>query len=148
MGGLETKTKNLAQALKRFHEAIQFYQYGQEGKLNLIGPIQTEDLLLSLRDSMIQRFEFTVELFWKFVKNYLEEKENVLVQPGTPRSAILAAAKAALVSEPEAEGILNMFESRNLTSHVYQERIAQELAGQLPKFYLMMASAFQRLTQA
>jgi hypothetical protein len=39
MGGLEIKRKNLSQALKRFEEAIQFYQYGLEGKVNLIGPI-------------------------------------------------------------------------------------------------------------
>jgi nucleotidyltransferase substrate binding protein (TIGR01987 family) len=148
MGGLESKTKNLSQALKRFHDAILHYQYGQEGKLNLIGPMDTEDLLISLRDSMIQRFEFSIDLFWKFIKVYLEEHENILVTPITPRSVNLAATKASLLTEREAEIILKMAESRNLTSHVYQENIAQQLSQKLPEFYTIMANVFQRLNQS
>jgi len=147
MGSLETKTKNFSQALKRFHEAIIYYQYGLEGKVNLIGPIDTEDLMLSLRDSMIQRFEFTIELFWKFLKCYLEEKENLIPNPSTPRSVIRTAAKSAILSEDETELILKMFESRNLTSHVYQDRVAQDLAEKLPAFYALMMPIFERLTK-
>lgn len=145
MGGLESKTKNFSQAITRFKEAVQFYQYGLEGKVSLIGPIATEDLLLSLRDSMIQRFEFTIELFWKFLKSYLEEKEKVQVTVVTPRSVVLAATKSLLLTENEAEEILKMFESRNLTSHVYQDRIAKDLAKKLPAYHALMAPIFERL---
>ena len=146
MGGLEYKRKNLSQALVRFQEAIKFYQYGLEGKVNKIGPIETEDLVLALRDSMIQRFEFTIELFWKFLKSYLEEVGGVVVTPATPRATVLAATKAALLAEAEAESVLKMFESRNLTSHMYQDRVARELAQQLPGFQALIHSVFHKLT--
>jgi nucleotidyltransferase substrate binding protein (TIGR01987 family) len=113
-----------------------------------MGPMATEDLMLSLRDSMIQRFEFTIDLFWKFIKSYLEEKENVQLSPATPRATILTATKSALLSETEAEEILKMFESRNLTSHVYQERIAKDLAKKLPFYQALMAPIFQRLIKS
>ncbi|HXW86422.1 MAG TPA: nucleotidyltransferase substrate binding protein, partial [Candidatus Bathyarchaeia archaeon] len=39
------------------------------------------DTLEMFRDSIIQRFEYTIDSFWKFLKIYLEEKLNVLVIP-------------------------------------------------------------------
>jgi nucleotidyltransferase substrate binding protein (TIGR01987 family) len=74
------------------------------------------------RDSVIQRFEYTLELSWKTAKKYLESQG---ISPTTPKEAIREAAKAGWINN--AELWMTFIEKRNLTSHIYQEKIAVEV---------------------
>jgi len=69
------------------------------------------------RNGLIQRFEFTIELCWNTLKDYLEE-EGVQFKP-TPKETIRQAFKAQIISngQPLIDG-LNM---RNELSHDYSE---------------------------
>ena len=84
-----------------------------------------------IRDSAIQRFEFTFELTWKNLKAYLEEKG---VRVYSPKDAIKGAFQVGLIEEDPKW--LEMIETRNLTSHVYKEAMAEKvyssLAGYIP----------------
>jgi len=84
-----------------------------------------------IRDSAIQRFEFTFELTWKTLKAYLEEKG---VRAYSPKDAIKGAFQVGLIEENTKW--LEMIETRNLTSHVYKEAMAEKvyssLAGYIP----------------
>ncbi len=74
-------------------------------------------------DAMIQRFEFCVELSWKLLKDYLL-RENV-GDFNSPRSVIKEAYQMRLISEGELW--LDMLEDRNLTSHTYDEIVANTI---------------------
>lgn len=74
-------------------------------------------------DAMIQRFEFCVELSWKLLKDYLKY-ENV-GDFNSPRSVIKEAYQMRLISEGELW--LDMLEDRNLTSHTYDEIVANTI---------------------
>lgn len=74
-------------------------------------------------DAMIQRFEFCVELSWKLLKDYLL-KENV-GDFNSPRSVMKEAYKMGLITEGELW--LDMLEDRNLTSHTYDEIVANTI---------------------
>lgn len=80
-----------------------------------------------IRDAAIQRFEFTFELAWKVLKTYLEREG---LEARSPRAAIRGAFSVGLL--PEDEGWLAMLELRNLSSHTYNEAIAERIYAELP----------------
>jgi len=67
-------------------------------------------------DGVIQRFEFTFELSWKVLKDYLEYKG---IQVKTPRDSIKKAFEVEIISE--GDGWIDMLIDRNRTSHIYDE---------------------------
>ena len=92
-----------------------------------------------LRESVIQRFEFTHELAWKMLKLRLEA-EDIFVK--TPRETMQAALQAELIVDGNAWSDLQKM--RNLTSHTYNE----ELADQVYTFVVEQGvGLFQQLAQ-
>ncbi|MDN5862596.1 MAG: nucleotidyltransferase substrate binding protein [Salinisphaera sp.] len=80
-----------------------------------------------LRDSAIQRFEFTFELAWKVLKRYLAAQG---VEARSPRAAIRGAFEVGLL--PDDPGWLAMLDLCSLTTHTYDERIAEQIYAELP----------------
>ncbi len=74
------------------------------------------------RDSAIQRFEITVEAFWKYVKVFLLEQEGVVCN--SPKGCIRELFTIGYIDEGVLEVLFNMVDDRNLTSHTYNEEIA------------------------
>ena len=75
-----------------------------------------------IRDSVIQRFEFTHELAWKMLKLRLEADD---VFASTPRETLQAALQAGLIDDGNAWSDLQKM--RNLTSHTYNEQLADDV---------------------
>lgn len=85
------------------------------------------------RDGVIQRFEFTFELFWKAIKVLMEQEGFECVGP---RSCIKEGAKRGFVAEGEM--LLDMLEDRNKASHVYDESTAQEIFERIKGEYVVL----------
>ena len=86
-----------------------------------------------IRDSTIQRFEFTVELSWKVLHRYL--RLSGYADPLTPKQTIRESARLGLIRDPEAW--IGFIDARNLSSHTYREALAEEVfaaAQALPVF--------------
>ena len=88
-------------------------------------------------DAAIQRFEFTFELAWKVMKDYLEYQG--LRIPG-PRECIKEAFKYDLIKKGDAW--IDMLEKRNLTSHLYDEKMALEIFRAIKEKYVAMFKEF------
>ena len=94
-----------------------------------------------VRDSAIQRFEFTFELAWKTMKAYVEEKgARVLF----PKDAIKEAFRAGIISD--GEGWLEMLETRNMTSHIYNEAMAERVYKTLPTYVPLIKKLIEELS--
>lgn len=80
---------------------------------------------------LIQAFEFTHELAWNTLKDFLEEHgvQNLYGSKDATREAF----KTGLIENGEAW--MNMIQSRNLTSHTYDEAIAAEIASAIRATY-------------
>jgi len=89
------------------------------------------------RDSIIQRFEYSVDLFWKYLQKYLEDILELTESYG-PKPVIRESFSARLLNEEESESALNMIKDRNMTSHMYVEEIAEQLAGKIPMYYQLI----------
>lgn len=73
-------------------------------------------------DATIQRFEFTFELTWKFLKDYFFERGLNL---NYPKEIIQEAFNANLINNENTW--INMLRDRNMTSHTYDEKLADEI---------------------
>jgi nucleotidyltransferase substrate binding protein (TIGR01987 family) len=95
-----------------------------------------------VRDSAIQRFEFTFELFWKSLKGYAEESG---LEAFSPRDSIRIAFQLGVIQEsPEW---FRMLEDRNLTSHTYNEAAADSIYSHLPTYTRLVHQALDELTR-
>lgn len=90
------------------------------------------------RDAAIQRFEYTFEATWKAAQAYLREAEGL--DAASPKSVIRASFQAGLLDEASCQAALAMADDRNLTSHTYNEGLAQVLALRLPPHAALLES--------
>lgn len=149
MGRLIKKYEHLAKAIASFDQALSQYAQWQTHiepeKVESLG-IDYKGIVLNLRDSTIQRFEYSTDLLWKYIKTYLDEKLNIVPDIASPNIIIREAGKARLLSEQETKILLEMIKKRNLTSHIYQEEIAEILSAELPTYLEIMQEILSRLS--
>lgn len=84
------------------------------------------------RDSAIQRFEYTSELFWKMLKEVLKDEYGIIAM--SPKSVIREAVGQNIFSSQEGELFISMMNDRNRTSHAYEESIAEEIEEKLDEY--------------
>ncbi|TKB87799.1 MAG: nucleotidyltransferase [Nitrospira sp.] len=95
-----------------------------------------------VRDSAIQRFEFTFELFWKSLKGYAEESG---VEAYSPRDSLRTAFQLGVIQENS--DWFQMLQDRNLTSHTYNEVTAETIYSHLSSYLLLIRQAHAELTR-
>jgi nucleotidyltransferase substrate binding protein (TIGR01987 family) len=88
---------------------------------------------------LIQAFEFTHELAWNTLKDFLEDR-GVQDLYGS-RDATREAFKTGLIENGEAW--MAMIQSRNLTSHSYDEVTAATIASAIRNTYFTEFEALQ-----
>ena len=75
------------------------------------------------KQGVIQAFEYTHELGWKVLKDFLKSKGNVEIYGS--KDATKEAFKLGIIEDGEVW--MEMIKSRNLTSHTYDENTADEI---------------------
>lgn len=88
--------------------------------------------LSTLKDGVIQRFEFTLELSWKALKIYLNEEG--IEKVATPKSTIREAFKVGVIKNVDTW--LEMIDDRNLTSHIYNQSVADDIYVRIVTKYI------------
>ena len=111
--------------------------------LNSLDEILHEEFSVIVRDATIQRFEYTVEVFWKFVKNYLSSYEGI--ECYSPKSCMRELNSIGKVDDGETEIFLKMIDDRNLTSHTYQESVSESIYGNIPEYFQLMNEMYEDL---
>jgi nucleotidyltransferase substrate binding protein (TIGR01987 family) len=80
-----------------------------------------------------QRFEYTLELTWKTVKDYLEQS-GVVLSAVTPRQVIKDAFAARILDDGQTW--IDMIDHRNLLSHTYDAEKFEEAVDAIHGRYL------------
>jgi nucleotidyltransferase substrate binding protein (TIGR01987 family) len=99
-----------------------------------------------LRDALIQRFEYSTETFWKYLKAYLQTEHNL--SANSPREVIRTGLTAKLYSEETSQELLQMLDDRNLTSHTYVEELAESIAHRIPDYSKNMSEVMTQLSHS
>ena len=98
----------------------------------------------SVRDGAIQRFEFCTELAWKTVREYLIEQGYTDIN--SPKSVMKTAFADGLLTNEN--GWLEILESRNITSHVYDEKTAETVFENIKNVYApLFAELIEKLNK-
>ena len=129
---IQLKREQKQWALESLQELVPQYL---ENKQNII-----------LRDAMIQRFEYSTEAFWKYLKAYLLTGHNL--SANSPRDVIRTGLNAKLYGEEISKELLQMLDDRNLTSHTYVEELAESIAHRIPDYSKNMSEVMTRLSRS
>lgn len=84
-------------------------------------------------DGAIQRFEFTFELMWKYLKVYFS---NQGLQCNTPRQCLKQAYAIKMVDDEKV--LLRMLEDRNKSVHIYSKQVSRDIFGRIKNEYLQV----------
>lgn len=85
------------------------------------------------KEGIVQRFEYTFELAWKTLKDYLEYTGTQLQQI-TPREVIKEAFAAKIIRDGETW--IKMLEHRNMMSHTYSQATFEKAVKAINIIYL------------
>lgn len=117
MGRFFDKYEKYLQAVERLNEAVQDYE---------------KTPIASIKDGVIQRFEFTTELAWKTLREYLIDQGYV--ELNSPKSVLNQSFVIGLFSDERVW--LNIINDRNMTSHIYDEKTADEIFQRIKNQYV------------
>ena len=92
-----------------------------------------ESLSLLEKEGVVQRFEYTFELAWKTLKDYLEE-DGLVISPVTPRQVIKEGFAAKVIADGQVW--INMLDNRNLLSHTYDSAVFEQAVQAIATRYL------------
>lgn len=74
------------------------------------------------KEGFIQRFEYTLELAWKTLKDYLLEQG--FDELASPKNVIRQAFQSEIITDGEVW--MEALKRRNLSSHTYNEQVLEE----------------------
>ena len=120
----------------------QRFENFEKAFLLLKSPFEGEGEFSDLeKEGIIQRFEYTFELAWKTLKDYLEFS-GIIIEEATPRKVIKQAFKADIIKDGQLW--IDMLTERNKLSHTYNpqtfyrafELIKNEYLNLFDKLYM------------
>ena len=117
------KIKRLLNATERLKEALQERE---------------SDIVI---DGTLHRFEFTFELAWKTMKDYLEYF-GIIDGIGSPREIIKTAFANGIIED--GDNWIKMMLARNSLSHLYDEEKSREIYMEIKEIYLIL---FEKLNK-
>ena len=91
------------------------------------------------KQGLVQAFEFTHELAWNMLKDYLQDQGNQNIKGS--KDATREAFKVDLISD--GEQWMAMIQSRNASTHTYNEDTAEELVEVIVEQYFPLFVALQ-----
>jgi nucleotidyltransferase substrate binding protein (TIGR01987 family) len=104
--------------------------------------IEHENLNKLEEQGLIKAFEYTYELSWKTLQDLLKEKGYTHI--AGPRPVIEQCFKDKYIED--GKGWMRMHQSRNLTSHTYNEETAKEIIeGIRNEYYFLLKNIVEIL---
>lgn len=122
------KAENYHRALGRLEQAVAAYTAAPADAL--------------YRDGLIQRFEFTAELAWKSLKEYLSD-QGLVFEVISPRAVLKETYAAGAITDPQVWN--DILAACNVTTHVYEEQTAVTVAQQICADFLPALQALDAL---
>lgn len=111
----------------RWQQRLQNYQHAKAALGRGVTLAEARELSELEQQGLIQAFEFTHELAWKVMTDYLTHQGSTDITGS--RDATRSAFAASLLADGEVW--MDMIRSRNLTSHTYNLAVAADISRQV-----------------
>lgn len=89
-------------------------------------------LIDGLRNGVAQKFEYTFELCWECIKDFLKQQDGI--DEATPKKIIKAFHLSGYVIEDDYLTLLRAIDYRNLLSHNYDEATFAGILSRIPDY--------------
>lgn len=133
--------------LRLRHKAVKKALKTLKESLDLIEDPECNPLYNELRDSVIKRFEYSIDIFWKYIREYLEDVNKITIGPVISAKAVFRASlNAKLISQAEFDLLLISIDDRNLTSHTYNEELAEAISSRIKKYFVIVNQITERIS--
>jgi len=114
--------------------------------LKTLAEIVDEPYSTIVRDASIKRFEYSFDIFWKLIKDYLRVQEGI--ECASPKSCFREAFKVGILSEEETVKALEMTDERNLSTHTYDEEAIEEIYQRVRDYWKLMDNICVRIIES
>lgn len=98
-----------------------------------------------VRDSVIKRFTYTMDIFWKMLREFLIDIYGLEAIP-SPKAIFRACFDTKVITEEEYCICIKLTDDRNMCSHTYNEIVAQEILNAIPSYYVAMKVISTRIS--
>ena len=132
----EQRFSSFRKALDKYNEAVTILRDDDDEEI--LSPLK--DIL---KEGLIQRFEYTHELAWKTMKDYIAYQGNPDIRGS--RDATRDAFKMGLIDNGEVW--MDMISSRNKTSHTYNDATATEIYDKIIDEYYIVLNDFTKVME-
>lgn len=134
----QQRFSNFNKALKKLEEAVTYIKSNYNLDANNVEEELDTTLDDLIKQGLIQNFEYTHELAWNVIKDYAQFQGN-----GEIRGSRDAAREGFAMGLIENGYVwMEMIQSRNGTSHTYDEETASEIFAKIINDYLPAFIAF------
>lgn len=117
--------------MKRFEERKQDLAKATERLKEAFCEKETELAI----DGTLHRFEFTFELAWKTMKDFMEYN-GIIDSTGSPREVLKMAFQSGIIEDGDTW--INMMLSRNSLSHLYDEGTSRKIYKDIKEKYIVL----------
>jgi nucleotidyltransferase substrate binding protein (TIGR01987 family) len=132
---LNNKYQNLIRSLGALSRSIELYKSPH--------PHATLAEEEAYTASVIKHFELFFETFWKFFKVYLLERFGTDVAGS--KTIVKACLTHKLITEQELAILLAIIDERNVTTHVYDEEMAERICQKIIDYYGIVRPIAERI---
>jgi len=124
----------------RWQQRFSNFQKAKASLRSAVALSKERELSVLEKQGLIQGFEFTYELAWNVLRDYLRFQGNNQIIGS--RDAIRESFQAGLVDD--GHGWMDMLKDRTLTVHTYNEETAEKIAEAILNSYFDL---FERLEE-
>lgn len=138
----EQRFSNFRKAFTKLTKTVNLVKdrYFVNGKFDESTLNDTDDIVI---EGLIQRFEYTHELAWLVLKDFIMAQGNAKIYGS--KDATREAFQLDLIQEGDVW--MGMIESRNRTSHTYNEEVAREIFLAILNQYYFAFMRFEKTIQ-
>ena len=127
MTKLENKYENFGNAVNRLNEANVAYKRNSDNDI--------------YQDALIKRFEFTFELAWKTLREFMLD-QGYSLEILSPKGVISFAWREGIISNEELW--LDMLQSRNMSAQDYGRELSADIADKISNRYCKELTALKK----
>jgi nucleotidyltransferase substrate binding protein (TIGR01987 family) len=119
---------------------------GFENSLNINLADYNNEVPDAINNGRIQKFEYSSELTWKAIKNYLYNVHSIDAK--SPKQSIKEFYLLKEISWEDYETLLIMLDDRNELSYIYNEDYFDDILNKLPSYLVVIKKVEKILNDA
>lgn len=122
--------------LQTFAEALESFAYLAAVDLQALSSQLDVRLIDGLENGKAQKFEYTVELCWKAIKQLLKRHDGI--EEAAPKKVVKAFYLGGYLDEDDYLELMQAIDDRNKLSHIYEPEEFKLILARLSQYASLM----------